>query len=499
MRPFILRVVRTAPLHGRLARAVWLLSIAAWTAATAAPPSPAGGRVGGWAAPPAWLERVPEEGAAHLYRFDCPNGLPVVVEGRPGSRTVYIQIGVRVGSRDEPEGLAGMSHLLEHLLFKEGHGEGARRNPAFSALRAAGGLINASTDFELTEYHADLPADRFEEGWDALVSLVTDTAFDDEDVRRERNVVLQEVALGKTDPMAIAAYSVLRRVFPGDPIAQPVIGFRRTLKKIRKQDLDSYYARYYVPANMYAVVVGDVDPVVAAERVRRSLGSLPGQGRAHPPYPVPAARLKPLYRFRTLVKQSYLLAGALTAGDSAPDAPALEMLARILGGGRTSRLHRRFVEKEALTGEILALSFSVSNVGAFGTGLAVDRKRTDEAREALLEELGRLAREPVPAEELETSLRLLRGGVALMFEMNAGVAAFRSRRLQMGQPVSRDAYLARYETLTPEILLEAARTHWGRPAGADRPDAGLVEIQILPARGFGKVIAALKFLIFRRL
>jgi len=437
------------------------------------------------------LIAVPETGSSRLFRLTCRNGLPVSIDSRPGSRTVFIQIGVRVGSRDEPLRLAGMSHLLEHLLFKEGHGEGTRRNPAFSALRGAGGVINASTEFEQTEYHADLPAERFEEGWHALVSLVTETAFGDEDVARERGVVLQEVAMGKTDPLSIMAYSVLRRVFPGDPIGQPIIGFRRTLSSITTADARDHYRRFYVPANMFAVIVGDVDPEQAAALVESTLGTLGGTDFSHPAYPAPAARTESLYRFRTLVKQSYLLAGALTGGEIAPDSMALDLLSTVLGGGRSSRLQQRLVERQALTDQVIALNFSVSNAGAFGAGCAVDTHRSEETRGILLDEIGRLAREPVSEEELATALRLLHGRLSLLFETNEGVAAFRAQRMLRRQPLSRDDYLAQADRLTSDDLLAAARAHWGA--------APPVEIQVLPARGPGKILAALKFLIFRRL
>ena len=523
--------------------------------------------------------------APSLSVFTCSNGLEVVVERRPGTRTVFMEIGVRVGSRDEPLALAGMSHLLEHLLFKEGHDPAARRNPAFSALRAVGAEINASTDFELTEYHADVPAGRFLQGWDALVALVTATDFSDDELRRERGVVLGEVALGKTDPLAIMAYSVLRRVFPGDPLGQPVIGFRKTLNRITKADVQQYYRRFYRPANMFVVVVGDVDLGDAVSRVRQTLGVLPAGGPARTAYPAPTQNLGHLYRFRTLVSQSYLIAGSLTGGNEARDAPALELLASILGGGRTSRLHRRFVERDALTDEVLAISFSVSNVGAFGCGLTVERRRTEEARAGLREELVRLTEEPVTAEELDTVKKLLRGALALELETNSGTGGFRARRLFLHQPVSQDTYLAVFDALTADDLMRVARKHWGSGArietknapgdraqhgaaensGASPPaksgsspadsrsqqgdsgpppvdsgskpvesgsnpaesastpvdsaskpvesgsssvgsgskpeegPGGPVAIEVLPARGFGKVIAALKFLVFRRL
>ncbi len=436
---------------------------------------------------------VAEHGAPGLYTSVCANGLPVVADARPGTRTVFAEIGVRVGSRQDPPGLAGLSHLLEHLLFKEGHGATRVSNPALSALRAAGALVNASTDFELTEYHADLPAGRFDEGWDALVAMVGHADFDEADVERERSVVLQEVALGKTDPLAIVAYSVLRRVYPGNPLGQPIIGRRRSLRSIRRSDLIRHYRRYYTPAGMFAVIVGDVNPTTAIGRACGTLGSEPAAGPPPPPTPPPVPDVTRLYRFRTLTSRSYLLAGALTQGEASPDAPALGLLATILGGGRTSRLYGRLVDREALGDDMLAISFTVSDAGAFGAGTAVDPENAPQARAALLEEMSRLAREAVGTEELQTARRLARGRLALQFETNAGIAAFRARCLLYGRPVDRDTFLARIDGLTPDDLLAAARRTWGETT------PGPTMIEVLPARGLGKLIAALRFLIFRRI
>ena len=447
---------------------------------------------------PCGLTPVEEAGRSRLFTFTCDNGLPGVVESRPGTGTVFVQIGVRVGSRDEPRRLAGISHLLEHLLFKEGHGTSGVANPALAALRDAGAVINGSTDFELTEFHADLPASDFERGLVSLVSLVTRPVFPEKEIDRERDVVLQEIVLGKTDPLAIAAYSVLRRLFPGDPIGQPVIGFRRSLRRVTKADLEQHYDGFYVPSNMFIVIVGDVEPLRAASLVGETLGSVSGEGGRHPPYPVPEPRYRPRYRFRTLVSQSYLLAGALTGGALSEDALALELLSTILGDSRASRLHRRLVEKEAMTREVTAISFLVSNAGAFASGLAVHPSRTEQARSVLQEELLRLSREPVSARELATARALHRGRLALQFETNQGRAEFRSHCLRYGRELSRDILLRQADELEPGHLLAVAGRYWGIEQ-EDPAARGPVEIQVLPARGLGKVIAALRFLIFRRL
>ena len=500
----------------RFGRAAVLLS-AALAPMLPGPPGLAGDVAGDPLAGRSRMVDVVEEGAHRILSATCANGLRAVAEQRPGSRTVIARIGVGVGSRDEDRNHAGISHLLEHLLFSEGHADAGRRapdppaDPVVETLRAIGGIVNATTDFETTQYDADLPASHFEQGWDLLARLVTDARFDDDDVERERRIVLQEAALGKTDPLAIAAWSVLGDLFPGDPMGQPVIGFRRTLRRIRPEHLREHHARFYVPSNMFAVIAGDVSPSAAIDCVCGSLGRHPSPPAPRRIVAPPRARVAPSFTFRTLTRQAYLIYGALTSGETSADAPALKLLATILGGGRTSRLHLRLVDEEALTRDIEAIAFEVSDVGAFGCGVAVSPRDAGRAGEILREEMLRLAREPVGDDELEKARRLLLGGAALEFETNAGIAGFRAGRLRLGLDVSRDAWRREIETITPDALRDVAAATWGsgraRPGdgaaraadSGDEPPRAIVEIRILPARGFGKVIAALRYLLFRRL
>jgi zinc protease len=436
------------------------------------------------------LERINERGATALYKIELPNGLVAVIDSRPGRRTVYCEIGVRVGSRDEDLQLAGISHLLEHLLFKEGEGAGARKNPAFSKIRAAGGDVNAATEFERTNYFCDVTSDAFEEGWRGLSSMVSGTAFDAHDVDVERQVVLQEAALDKNNPAAIAAYSVLKKVFPGDPLSQPILGYRKTLERITFADVKAYYGRFYTPGNSYALVVGDVEPEHAASLVAETLGAW--QSFSHRAEGFPAApQIAPdrAFSFRTLVEQVYYALGVLTPGHTAPDHVATELLRRVLGDGKTSRLYRRLVEQEGLTTQFLTGKYDLSNLGIFAAGGAVDPGRADRFKAILQEEFGRVAKEPVTTDELALARRLLSADLVREFETNEGIASFRSERLLYNLPISRDADIETANRLTPEELLSTARNYFAK----DR----LREIEVAPARGLGKVWAVLHFLIFK--
>lgn len=450
------------------------------------------GRLSSAAHPP--LERVEEHGAPALYSMRLPNGLVAVIDSRPERRTVYCEIGVRAGSRNEPLALAGMSHLLEHLLFKEGEAPGSRKNPAFSRIRAAGGEVNATTSFERTNYYCDVHGDAFEEGFRGLSDLVTAVGFDARDLEVERRVVLEEAALDKNNPLSVAAYSVLERIFPRDPMSQPVIGYRKTLQRIRLEDVQDYYTRHYVPGNSYVLVVGNVEAERTAVLIASTLG---GWGHGHrdegPSEFPPAPPTQPARRFvfRTFTHQVYYAAGALTAGETDRYRAATGLLSLILGGGRSSRLQRRIVEQEGLTSELQSVDLKISNLGLFACGGAVVPSRSARLRAVLLEELERLRREPVGADELERAKTLLRADLVRQFESNSGIALFRADRLLYGQPLSRDVYLDEALRLTPQDLYVAAQAQ----LGADR----IREVEIRPARGFGKVLAAVRYLLFRRL
>jgi len=437
------------------------------------------------------LERIEERGAPALYRMTLPNGLAAVIDSRPGRRTVYCEIGVRVGSRDESLDKAGISHLLEHLLFKEGEGPGARKNPAFSRIRAAGGDVNATTAFERTNYFCDVSSDFFDEGWRGLASLVTGTAFDEHDVEVERNVVLEEAARDKSNPASVAAYSVLRRLFPGDALSQPIIGFRKTLESITYADVKAYYGRYYSPGNSYAVVVGDVDPERAAALITETLGGWKTVHASSAAAPAPRISQEKRFVFETLVEQVYYAMGVLTPGRTAGDRAAMELLRRVLGEGRTSRLYRRLVEREGLTSEFLAQTYDLSNLGLFAAGGAVSPDRAERFRVILKEEFERVAREPVSPDELELARRLMSADLVRQFETNTGIASFRAESLQYRLPLSRDDYVREAAEATPTSLLATAQARFA----ADK----LREIEVDPAKGLGKLTAILRYLIFRRI
>src|SRR5262249_26152171 len=160
---------------------------------------------------------------------------------------------------------------------------------------------------------------------------------------------------------------------------------------------------------------------------------------------------------------------------------ATELLRRVLGEGKTSRLYRRLVEQEGLTTQFLTGKYDLSNLGIFAVGGAVDPDRADRFKAILQEEFARISREPVTPDELQLARRLFSADLVREFETNEGIASFRSERLLYGLPISRDADIDTAGRLTSDELLSSARTHFGQDK--------VRQIEVAPARGLGKVWA----------
>ena len=195
--------------------------------------------------------------------------------------------------------------------------------------------------------------------------------------------------------------------------------------------------------------------------------------------------------FHTFTHEVYYGAGILTGGEGGADRTALALLALVLAGGRSSRLQQRIVEDEGLTSEVLSGGVDLSNLGVFAAGGAVPPAKSARFRDVLRVELARLAAEPVSEDELRTAKSLLTADLVRAFESNDGIAAFRSERLLYGRDVSRDAWLDEAMQLTAGDLQAVARARFA-------PER-LREVEIRSARGFGKVLAAIRYLVFRRL
>lgn len=328
-----------------------------------------------------------------------PNGMVLIVKENHSAPVVSIQALVRVGSTAERNDEAGMAHLHEHMLFK-----GTRTRPVGSIAReieAAGGDINAYTSWDQTVYFVDI-ASRFAQlGVDILADILENATFDPGELEKEKEVVLEEIRRSRDIPESRLSEAFFRRAYEAHPYRNPVIGRAETVQAVTRETILNFYRRWYVPSNVVWVVVGDVEterflPALEARLAKIEMRPAPERVRVQePPQREPRAVV-----LQADVKQAYVRLGFHIPGISHPDVPALDLLAQVLGGGRSSRLYQALRMQKRVVNTVGAYSMTPADPGMFLISATLEPSDLEEALSDLLGEVFRMAAEPAGEDEL---------------------------------------------------------------------------------------------------
>jgi len=176
------------------------------------------------------------------------NGLQYIFQQRKDTGVVALQVWVKAGSKYEDQKIAGITHFIEHLIFKGT--EKVKANEMASRIESLGGVINAYTSYDNTVYHIVIPAKTFEEGFELLVDAVRNPAFPEEEVNKEKKVVLEEIKMGEDDPQRKLFKELFSTSYGANPYGRPIIGYEDTVKNIQRDDILKYFRKHYTPDNM---------------------------------------------------------------------------------------------------------------------------------------------------------------------------------------------------------------------------------------------------------
>lgn len=335
------------------------------------------------------LEGAPARAAeATLTRL--PNGLGVLVQPDDRFPLVALRLYVHAGSAYETPEQSGISHLLEHMVFK---GTG-RRAPGEVAetIEGAGGYLNASTSFDYTVYTIDLPAERWTLGLDVLQDMIFNTALDPGELEREKKVVLAELERGEDDPSSRRFKTMQPLIWKGTGYERPIIGYRETVSGFGRDDILDYIHTYYQPQSMLMVVVGDVDPAKAVAQVQNFFGDLENHGRVEPAVPLPVPSFDaPRVRVEKGPWNKAYVSVAFPLPDMLSGAvPGLDLLGQLLGGDDTSRLYRSLKYDKGLVDDISAYAMTLERVGVLYISATLDGDKLPAFWEALNKELAGL-------------------------------------------------------------------------------------------------------------
>ncbi len=381
------------------------------------------------------------------------NGVRVITEAMSSVRSASIGLWVDVGSSAEAPHLRGISHMVEHMLFKGTQRRSARE--IAEALDSVGGDLNAFTDKETTCYYAKVIDRHVPLAIDVLSDMLAHSLFDPEELRKERNVVLEEIKMYEDAPDDLVHEVFSQQLWEGSDLGAPTIGFPESVGALESSDLRAHLAAHYAPNAVVLCAAGNVDHDEIVALAERALGSVSGKAV------LPAATAPPvrnaLVRRSKEIEQVHLVLGGACVSARDERRFALSVAQTILGGGMSSRLFQEVREKRGLVYTITAYGSTYREAGCLAVYAGTSLKNAQPCIDTILDEVDRLANVPVAAEELRLAKEHLKGSMTLGLESTSSrMMRLGRQELVHGREIPQEEIEARIDAVTAEGVLEIA-------------------------------------------
>lgn len=388
-----------------------------------------------------------------------PNGLTVLTKEVHAAPVVYFAVWYKVGSVNEQVGQTGMSHLMEHMMFKGTKSRGP--GVISSALQSNGASFNASTWFDRTEYHETLAADRLELAMQIESDRMTNSLYDEAQHQKEMTVVRSEYEAGENRPSTALSKAVRLTAYQVHPYRWETIGFRSDIENFTRDEMYAYYQNFYAPNNATVVIVGDFDTSKALALVSKYFGAYPARPVAQhfiTPEPAQEGERRVTVRRAGTTPQVQIVYHIPAFGD--PDRYALDVLSTALSGGRTSRFFQDLVQ----TG--LASSAGADYTGLrypdlFGFDATAQPGHTNaELEKALLAEIEKLQTAPIASDELRRALNQAEAGYIFGNESVSAQGSSLGENAMRGDWRFGETYVANIRKVTPADVQRVAQKYF---------------------------------------
>ena len=390
-----------------------------------------------------------------LRRTVLDNGLRVLTSAMPHSRAVTISAFVGAGSRYEETELTGISHLVEHLVFK---GTNRRPNPRdiSAAVEGVGGEINAGTEQELTVYWCKVAKPYWEDSLDLLLDMLRNSLYDETDIDKERLVVMEEQRMVNDYPAQKVDVLIDQMLWPDHPLGREISGSPESLARMSRDLIIDQVSRFHTPSNIVLSLAGDVDHEQVLHKADSlSKGWAPGPAPEWAPFTLSQSAPQLCTQFRK-TEQAHFSAAFAGLSATHPDRYALGLLSVVLGEGMSSRLFTEVREKRGMAYDIHSSVALYQDCGAFFINAGVDPKRAYAAVETTLTEVSRM-KEGVSVEELDGAKRLITGRLMLSMEDTRAVSAWAgSHELLLAEAPGVDQVVERVNSVGPEDVRRVA-------------------------------------------
>jgi len=403
---------------------------------------------------------VLEKANSSLKRVVLDNGMICLIKEDHSAPVVAVQIWVGTGAIHEQEYMgAGISHAMEHMIFK---GTPTRKVGAITReINDAGGKINAYTSSDRTVFHTDLPSRSWRVGLDVLADAVMHCSFPEEEWKKERDVILREFAMGKDDPARVLYKLHARTAYTVHPYRFPTIGHEDVFKTITREDLFEFLRRNYTPDNMITVIVGDIDAGEVEAGVREIFRDFKRRRRAPVVVPKEPPQVTPRFARGTgAYRVSRLEWSYHTIPLSHPDTPALDVLAAVVGMGRSSRLAQEIKERQGLVHSISAWSYTPREPGIFGVSATFAPEKEKEVIAAIQKEIASWIDADFSRAEIAKARRMtLTSELSDLQTMKGQARNYAIGELYAGDARFAEKYLRQLADVTPQALRDVARKY----------------------------------------
>ncbi len=391
-----------------------------------------------------------------------PSGLTIAVDTMTSTRTASIGVWVGVGARDEPAHLAGVSHFLEHLLFK---GTASRSAIEISrSIDRVGGDINAFTSKEYTGYYCRVPARCAIAGIELLGEVLTVPALRESDIESERQVILEELAMDDDSPEDVVHRAFGEQLFDGHPLGRETAGERSTVRSLSASDVRQFFGDHYKSGNTVVAIAGavDADQVIAA--VTKAFEPMPvGDGRIARQAPTSVGTDE---HIEDATEQVHLVVGGRSVARTDPDREALDAVNHVLGGGLSSRLFDEIRERRGLAYSVFSGVTAFADVGSWAVYAGAMPEHAQEVEMLVRRELERLVTDGISNDELDIAKGFLTGSYEIGLEdSGARMSRLAGQLTVLGELRPIEDQIARWSSVT----LEDAHRAIGRVFGAAQP------------------------------
>ncbi len=389
-----------------------------------------------------------------LSRF--PSGLPILTAPVDGTSAVTVLVFAGAGSRYEVQKTRGISHFLEHMFFKGGKKYKTAAEVSM-AIDSVGGDFNAFTGKEYAGYYVKVAADKAELACDVLSDMLLHARFPEEEIEKERGVIIEEYRMYQDTPMYQAGWDFETLVYGDQPLGWDTIGTEEVIRTVKQKDFQSHKEELYTPDNLVATFSGKIEEAQAMDLSNRYFAKIGGK-KAQSFLAVKPHAGKRVALTNKQTEQAHLVLGVEGVSSQSDDHFAQKLLSIILGGSMSSRMFLNIREARGLCYYISTSTDNYLDTGLFSTRAGVDQSRLHEAISAIRVEYEKCAKDGITKEELRRAKDFLKGKVTLSMEDSEERAHFFGKQ-QLLYPKTRDLpeYFAEVESVTGEQVNALAK------------------------------------------